>query len=199
MRLIALVGAKQSGKTTVSTTLVTHYGFQRVRFADALKRMLRTLGLTEAQIEGDQKEVPASLLGGKTPRWAMQSLGTEWGRNLISQDIWVNACRQQVADLLGQGKKVVIDDCRFPNEVAMIHELTGELWRIRRSEVEMQIGPVTRWMVQRGWSKTIHPSELYWPDFKAQVEIKNDARLTDLQEQVRKALRRMPVDIVGGW
>jgi hypothetical protein len=199
MRLIALIGAKQSGKTTVSNLLVTQYGFRRVRFADALKQMLRTLGLSEAQIEGDQKEVPSCLLGGKTPRWAMQSLGTEWGRNLISQDIWVNACRQHVADLLGKGHKVVIDDCRFPNEVAMIHELTGELWRIRRSEVEVQIGPLTRWLVRQGWSKKIHPSELYWSEFKAEVEIPNDARLLDLQTQVQKALRRMPVSTVGGW
>jgi hypothetical protein len=67
--------------------LVNHRGFARVRFAGPLKAMMAALGCTNAEIDGDRKEVPCDLLGGKSPRWAMQTLGTEWGRKLIGDDL----------------------------------------------------------------------------------------------------------------
>jgi hypothetical protein len=130
--LIAFTGLAGSGKTTAAIRLVERHSYSRVRFAGPLKAMLRELGLTDAQIEGDQKEVPCDLLCGKTPRWAMQSIGTEWGRELIGPDIWINAWRAEV-DRLPPYQHVVAEDCRFPNEVEAIRAAGGVVARIERS------------------------------------------------------------------
>ncbi len=49
---------------------------------------------TEDKIEGSLKAKPCSLLAGKTPRHAMQTLGTEWGRNCIGDGFWINLWRE---------------------------------------------------------------------------------------------------------
>jgi hypothetical protein len=129
-RLIGLIGYAGSGKTTVSSILCTDFQFQRLRFADTLKRMLLAFGLTPEQVDGCKKEFPCDLLNGGTPRWAMQTLGTEWGRNLIHPDIWVNVAIEnwRKRDI----GNYVFDDVRFENEAHAIREAGGEIWRVRR-------------------------------------------------------------------
>lgn len=127
--ILGLTGAAGCGKSTAAIQLAAAHGFTRTRFAEPLKAMLRGLGLTVDQVDGDQKEAPAELLGGKSPRFAMQTLGTEWGRVLIDPDLWVNAWAQSIAGAHGP---LVVDDVRFPNEVAMIRRLGGRVVRILR-------------------------------------------------------------------
>ena len=136
-RLIALTGPALSGKTTVALELEKH-GFVRVRFADTLKRMLRALGLSEAQVDGDQKNEPSDLLCGKTSRHAMQTLGTQWGRDWIGPDIWVRAAMRVVDDLLEGGRDVVIDDCRFSNEALAVQERKGFVVQLVRENAGIQ-------------------------------------------------------------
>jgi cytidylate kinase len=131
-RLIGLTGPAGCGKSTIARALVQHENdlcywkdATRHRFAGPLKAMLRTLGLTEAQVDGDEKETPCELLGGKTARAAMQLLGTEWGRNMIGPNLWVRATMLRVDVDLAESKLVVIDDVRFDNEVDAIHERGG--------------------------------------------------------------------------
>ena len=114
--IIALTGPAGCGKTTLAQALVKQHSFVRARFAGPLKDMLRALGLTEAQVDGDAKEKPSDLLCGKTSRHAMQTLGTEWGRQLIGADVWVNATMRVVDNLIVGHRDVVIDDLRFDNE-----------------------------------------------------------------------------------
>jgi hypothetical protein len=143
-RIIALTGYAGSGKSTVARHLVEAHGFTLVKFAGPLKGMMRALGLGDREIEGDLKEQPHPLLCGKTPRHAMQTLGTEWGRTCIGPDFWVNAAMENVHAVLDQGGSVVIDDCRFYNEGEAVRALGGEVIHIRRPCV----GPVSA-----------HPSE----------------------------------------
>jgi hypothetical protein len=143
MPLPPLIGlyspAPQSGKTTIAEALVAR-GWQRVRFAGPLKAMLATM-LAEVgedretisrMIEGDLKELAADALAGETPRWAMQTLGTEWGRKLIHPDIWVRLFLRRAVQLRRQGYPVVCDDLRFCNEAAAIRAAGGRLVRIER-------------------------------------------------------------------
>lgn len=131
-KLVGLIGRKGSGKDTAAEALEAH-GFQNVKFAGALKAMLRTLlayqGADEdtirRMIDGDLKEVETSLLGGKTPRFAMQTLGTEWGRDLIDPDFWLNTAMAKAA--MGD---TVITDVRFPNEVKAVADAGGSVIRI---------------------------------------------------------------------
>lgn len=138
VQLIALTGYAGSGKSTLAHLLAWEHRFTIVKFAAPLKDMLRALGLSEREIEGDLKEQPCALLGGHTPRRAMQTLGTEWGRELFGQDFWVGIAMHKVRAVLDCGGRVVIDDCRFPNEAAAIRAAGGVVVRIVRPGV----GPV---------------------------------------------------------
>lgn len=91
--------------------------------------MLRALGLGERYVDGDLKETPHDLLGGKTPRQAMQWLGTEWGRFHFGDDFWINIWRAQVREALFGGR-VVVDDVRFANEADAVRALGGIVVRI---------------------------------------------------------------------
>jgi len=134
--VIALIGQAGSGKTEVARHLIINHSYQEMKFAGILKDMLRSLGLSEEEINGSLKEAPSSLLLGTTPRHAMQTLGTEWGRDLIHPDIWAHAWKVQVTEYLSYGHKVVCDDCRFENEVKVVHDFHGaQIWRILRKDL----------------------------------------------------------------
>lgn len=130
-RLVGITGKAGSGKSTAADFLVQN-GWMRIKMAGPLKDMLRVLGLTDRHIEGDLKEVPCDLLGGQTPRHAMITLGTEWGRQMIANDLWVNAARARIEAVLREGRNVVVDDVRFENEAEVIRKLGGKVLEIRR-------------------------------------------------------------------
>lgn len=136
--IIALTGYAGSGKSTAAKHLVERHGFTLVKFAGPLKQMMRCLGLGDREIEGDLKEQPHLVLNYKTPRYAMQTLGTEWGRDLIGENLWVDVAMASAAAVIDQGGRVVIDDCRFLNEAAAIKAAGGTVVNIRRPGV----GPV---------------------------------------------------------
>jgi len=127
--IIGLAGPIGSGKTEAARALQA-VGFARVRFADPLKAMLRCLGLDEVMTDGSLKEAPTPLLEGKTPRFAMQTLGTEWGRELIGRSLWVNAWKRKA---LAYGTaSIVADDVRFEEEVRLIQSLGGTVVFVER-------------------------------------------------------------------
>lgn len=121
-KLIGLLGRKGSGKDTAALALLGR-GFQNVKFAGALKDMLRCLlayqgldpQLIERMVEGDLKEKSSPFLGGQEPRFAMQTLGTEWGRDLMAEDLWVQTALQRA-----RGRDTVITDVRFPDEMEAV-------------------------------------------------------------------------------
>lgn len=121
-----------SGKTTLANTLQGH-GYVRLPFAAPLKSMLRAL-LIEAGVkpyhahqmtDGPLKESSIPELGGLTPRHALQTLGTEWGRTQMHPDFWVQIWTARARRELAAGRSVVSDDMRFPNEAAAITALGG--------------------------------------------------------------------------
>jgi hypothetical protein len=141
--IIALTGYAGSGKSTAAKILTERHGFTLVKFAGPLKQMMRCLGLGDHEIEGDLKEQPHEVLCGKTPRHAMQTLGTEWGRDLIGQELWVNVAMGAAWRVLDQGGKAVIDDCRFLNEAAAVRTEGGIIVEVMRPGVGPQSGHVS--------------------------------------------------------
>lgn len=134
--MIGFAGAIGAGKTTAADHLVQAHGFVRHRFAGPLKDMMRALGLSPAEVDGDRKEQPSELLCGRTPRWAMQSIGTEWGRDLIHPDLWATIFAARAGAALASGARgVVADDVRFQNEVDTIHRLGGIVVRVARPAI----------------------------------------------------------------
>lgn len=164
--IIALSGPAGSGKSTVSDFLATQYGYTRSKFAKPLKDMCRAIGMTEAMIEGDQKETPVRWLCGKTPRHAMQTLGTEWGRDSLGEDFWVGLWERSV---LGR-PLTVVDDCRFANEAAAVRRMGGRVIRL----------------TGRGGIAGGHVSEA--GGFLVDAVVVNDGSIADLQVRVREVL-----------
>lgn len=171
--VIGLTGLMNSGKSTVADYLVTHRDFVRLKFAQGLKEMVRALGLSDEEIEGVLKEMPSSKLNGRTPRYAMQTLGTEWGRTHMGQDFWVNLLVQK-AHRMEFGTNIVIDDCRFPNEaVAIQRDLQGRVWKLIRGIQPMGVG---------------HASEREQAYVNADTVLYNNGTLDDLLEKVEVML-----------
>lgn len=136
IKVVALVGQAGSGKSEVAQHLVANHGFTLVKFTGILKDMCRVLGLTERELEGDLKESPSSLLLGQTPRYAMQTLGTEWGRDILHPDLWSHVWKIKALRMLEEGKKIVADDCRFLNEAKFIRSPhPSQIWRIKRKDL----------------------------------------------------------------
>ncbi|MEQ9565485.1 MAG: hypothetical protein RLN85_06675 [Pseudomonadales bacterium] len=160
--IIGLAGRIGCRKSTVAEYLEKKHFYHRHRMADPLKNMLRTLGLCEREIEGDWKQTPRHLLGGKTPRFAMQTLGTEWGREMISPDSWTNAWEEN-----HPYGDVVCEDVRFANEADAVRSVGGIVVRILRGEDDEAI---------------LHPSELM--DFKADFIVVNHDTIDNLCAQV---------------
>lgn len=129
--LLGITGPAGSGKSTAAQVLVGA-GWARVRMAGPLKAMLRAIGLTDRHLDGDLKELPCDLLQGRTPRHAMQTLGSEWGRALIGPDLWIDLARREIVQTMALGVSVVVDDVRFENEAAMIRALGGMVLGLSR-------------------------------------------------------------------
>jgi hypothetical protein len=87
-------------------------------------------------LDGDLKEQPHPALAGRTPRYALQTLGTGWGRELMATDFWVRQflIAQDTARHLGMA--VVCDDMRFANEAQAIKDAGGILVKVIRPGVE---------------------------------------------------------------
>lgn len=171
-RVVALTGAAGSGKSTAADYLIRHHGYERVKFAGPLKDMCRAIGLTDSQIEGERKEEPAAMLSGRTPRHAMQTLGTEWGRKCMGDDFWVNLWLSRVNAILAFDGRVVVDDLRFPNEAEAVRSLGGIIIKLEG----------------RGGIAGTHASEAGCGTWDGIVE--NDGCITDLYAGVEEAVRR---------
>lgn len=121
--VVAFTGQAGAGKSTAARYLVERHGYTLVKFAAPLKNMMRAIGLTEREIEGDLKEVPSDKLCGHTPRHAMQTIGTQWGRDFIGADFWIRLWLAEAA----KHERVVTDDCRFPNEAKAVRKAGGDI------------------------------------------------------------------------
>lgn len=176
--ILALTGLKGAGKTTAADMLCQNNGFSRVKFADPLKNMIRTLFYdagydeeeTERYVEGDLKEEPVGFLLGRTARHLMQTLGTEWGRDCVHEQFWVN----MFGAMAGQKSLVVVDDLRFPNEADYVVSQGGILVRIVG-------GPE----LQPGYrQEDLHPSEAQLASIPVHHHVINDGSISDLYKAV---------------
>ena len=130
--ILGIAGLARHGKDTIANHLVQHHGFTRLAYADAIRDMLE-LGLgIEPRYLTDDKETIIPWLG-VTGRKLMQSLGTEWGRQQIRQDIWLVVIGQRIQALADETDRIVISDVRFDNEADWIRSQSrGHLWHVYR-------------------------------------------------------------------
>lgn len=177
--IVGVSGKKRHGKNTASEALVRELGYTEVAFGDALKKavyvldpilwswrwLLRSLAgnpmrlreLVDAVGWEDAKEVPEV-------RRLLQKMGTEVGREILGEDIWVRTALAKAAAIDGP---VVITDVRFLNEVEAIRDAQGVLLRVERPSVA---------------SADAHPSETALDGYDGfDAVLVNDGTVSDLQ------------------
>lgn len=82
--------------------------------------IVHQVGYTEAK---EQTEI----------RRALQRIGTECGRKLISENVWADAMEREIRQLLARGiNHIVVTGIRYANELQMIQRLGGETVWIER-------------------------------------------------------------------
>ena len=132
--IIGFAGKKGSGKNfaaSVINQLAVDEGFtvEEMAFADPLKAMLKHgLGLTDEQLNNQDLKNVIDMRYHQTPRQMMQSLGTDWGRYLVSHDIWLVRMRQRIAE--SNADVILVTDVRFDNEADLIRSLGGHIAEI---------------------------------------------------------------------
>jgi hypothetical protein len=138
--LIGLVGPKGVGKTTIAKRLVKAHGEYEgtvISFADPMRKMVSVgLGIPVEVLRDEKLKEQVYEPYGVSPRHIMQTLGTEWGRTHISQDLWVRAWRETAMSVDHDGYLIVVDDVRFENEAQMIRDLGGTLVRLVRENIQ---------------------------------------------------------------
>jgi hypothetical protein len=108
----------------------------RMLHGDLANQEIDGLGVTPRYIICSlNKWIVDQVLGrtGLTSRYLQQTLGTEWGRELVRPDLWIAIMRLKIDAwrIIGGGRDIVIDDMRFANEFDLVCELGGVPAKIR--------------------------------------------------------------------
>jgi hypothetical protein len=131
-RLIGITGSAGAGKDTIAQYLAEHHHYHIYRFADPLKRAIEGMFNLRGSVWEDReaKERPLPWLG-VSPRRLAQTLGTDWGRNMIHPELWVLIMEQRLKDVV---MPVVVPDVRFDNEARTIRAAGGVILRVIRDD-----------------------------------------------------------------
>lgn len=140
--LIGIMGRKYSGKDTIANYFSAKYGYQKIAFAEPLKKGCQTMfQFTDEQLEEDKEVIDEYW--GVTPRQVFQYIGTDVIRNGmenlipgIGKDFWLNSGMRKYYTLRNSGIKTVISDVRFPNELERIHKEGGVVIKVTRASLE---------------------------------------------------------------
>lgn len=133
--LIGIAGRANSGKDVVADFLCRQMDARIMRCADPIKETLNTLfGFPQGAWDDREWRRRVLPMIGKTPRELAQTFGTDWGRQLVNEDIWV-------ADLVARWRQAgcpltVVPDVRFENEAEMIRKHGGLVLEIVRPDIE---------------------------------------------------------------
>jgi hypothetical protein len=137
MKIIGLHGLPRAGKDSVARILHHTLRYQRIAFADPLKRAAAILldrPLEECNGENGFDREARMPEWGFSMRWFLQVLGTECLRNQVTDDFWIRraAVEIQKKRLLVPNVRIVITDVRFENEAQFIRQLGGQIVEVRR-------------------------------------------------------------------
>jgi len=140
-KLIGIGGKLRAGKNVVSDHLEAEHAWAVINMSDALNDALLAMDpwieIHDAQTYVRYVTLVDSVgyVEAKTypdVRRYLQLLGTEVGRNMIGDDVWVDIVRSRVKGLMEAGCNVIVTGIRFDNELKMIKQLGGESWWVDR-------------------------------------------------------------------
>jgi hypothetical protein len=213
MNLIGICGRAGAGKDTAADVLVKDFGHVKVALADPMKRACAEwFGWDEQTLWGpsERRNEPHARLGGLTPRHALQTLGTEWGRRCY-KDVWVDIAIRTAAKLLDNQTLSQIDrrDGQW-----MYNPQEGAYWlyfnvetlpqhrgvvisdvRFPNEVAAIKAAGGRIWKIVRSeWSiKDFawkhHASESYADGIEADLDIANVGSLETFQQMIRDLMR----------
>jgi len=179
--IVAISGKIGSGKSTVGEIFEKN-GFELDSFAKSVKDICCILfGYDRNIIEGSTPEdrkwretidkKNTNLIGKDfTPRDAMVLVGTEFGRNMIHPNIWI----ETLFNRYDKNKHLLITDLRFPNEYEEIKKRGGIVIRINRHNLTKLTN----------LNSSNHISECALDNHNFDYVINNDGTLYDLETNV---------------
>ena len=178
IKIICLFGNKGVGKSTVAKKLGEIKGWKWISFASPMRDMMEAAFGPEYGNRFADKECPRPELGGKSIRHAMMTLGTEWGRDMIDENIWVNSLLYRIEN--SSQKYFVIDDLRMPNEYDRMLAKGATFVRLRRNEADERSKVELTELIKR--NQMVHKSERYWPSFTPDFTCQNEDLLRTVDE-----------------
>lgn len=130
MQIVGFMGPQGAGKSALVTALADTFepGEALIdHFAAPIKEMVGRLFPDYPIAQMNKSHRPIEF-GGKSIREIYQLLGTEWGRKMICQDIWVRFMESRISwisDMADLPEFLFIDDVRFYNEIDWIRAEGG--------------------------------------------------------------------------
>lgn len=129
MHLIGLTGPSGSRKTVAAKRLAKRYGFQRIHAGEPIKHgVQKGFNLSNSQVRGKRKDVPAPELGGASPRMVLEPFGT--AVHLAAPRATSTILHKKVVRRLSRGKSVVVDGIRTGVEANAIRQMGGKVLRL---------------------------------------------------------------------
>ena len=162
--IVGFVGYKDSGKSTTArllrksleTSTVASLKVDSYSFSQPIYNILIGLGVPYENVyDNDRRDDSLEDFDGKTSREMMITLGTGWGRNVISEKIWIVSGIKKIEK--SKFNIVTIDGIRFPNEMEEIEKHGGVFIHIKndRARERVEAGIVdeseshTEWLANR--------------------------------------------------
>ena len=145
-RIIAICGAKRSGKDVLAEHLVRKYNYERIAFAEPLKHAIKTLfNFDDEQVgigkdTGTGKKDALDERWGITPRAALQFFGTEVMQEKIQEllpdikrNFFANTLKNYIKTRMdaNEEQRFVISDLRFLHE----YEVLFSIPNIRKDDI----------------------------------------------------------------
>lgn len=137
-KIIAICGARRSGKDTLARILETQYGYKHLKISHELKSIVSQLfTLNDEQLENDNKDIVDGRYG-ITPREIMQFFGTEMMQYKLSEllpqmgrKFWIKLFIEKY--IISQtNDKIVISDLRFLHEYDELKKYNAVIVKIER-------------------------------------------------------------------
>lgn len=106
--LIGITGPAFSGKDTIANHLCWTHGYTCEAFADPLRDGLSSLfGLLPHHFDAKHNETIVEWIG-KSPRELLQTLGTQWGRDLVNRQIWCRHMHRRLQEYELYGTPIAV-------------------------------------------------------------------------------------------
>lgn len=194
VKLLGVCGRKRHGKDTIGEFLWDGWDYTPIAFADPIKRICMDIyGLSYDQCYGgDEYKEVVDERWGLTPRFIMQKVGTEMGRE-VHKETWVRYCFQQI-EMAQRGEHVllhiperrgffpasesgrnlsqwVITDVRYPDEAISVQGRGGRVLKAVRPSLT-------------GTVVDLHLSETSIDDIREDHLLMNDGTLAQFRDRL---------------